>query len=983
MVLWGAIWGGVFGLLWPGHGWEWQTVVGVLLGALAGRTLRRAIRTEIEAARSNAMATVRLPPVPVPVPVPVPAATTTLRTQAPAGRTAAEAIDDEVSAAAGDFQPTLPLQRTSERVVAAADATASASAALLASASPPAPRPARTPAPPNVVAVLFAKARGWLFGGNTVVRMGVLVLFIGLAFLTKYAMDNALLPPELRLAAIGAAGIALFAAGFWLRRRAAQRGYAVTLQGAGVAVLYLTVFAAFRLYQFLPAGMAFVALGAICAFSAVIALAQHSMAMAFIGFAGGFAAPILVSTGQGNHVALFSYYLVLGIAIAAIAWARAWRPLNLLGFFATFGVATAWGALKYQPAQFASTEPFLVAFFLVYVAASLLYALRHSLAAKKAVDATLVFGVPIVTFGLQAGLVREIEYAMAFSALALGAFYLALGWWLARRNRVASKGGAAQAETRLWLAQCFAALGLGLVTLAVPLALDPRLTSAVWAVEGAAVYWMGNRQGRWLPRAAGLALQLFAALSFADTLGRINSGLWPFANPAFMGASMLAFGALAIAWWSRVAGDAPAISPTWEGAESRLASWFRKLESGLSPWLFWAGFLWLQFAASAEIGRAPLDVQGQPSPVFGFALQTHLQLLAWVGGAFVFHHLALANRTRPWPVAATPAWTVLPALLLAAVNGATGMNHVFEAGGWIIWPVLLLLHCVMLRRLDSGPPQLWWPLVHAGGIWLAVLLVGNLLVFVIGRAQLWQTAWATVILLVAGTLVLLLLSRRAWFEPAHQGWPLDRFARAYLWLAAAPLATGVALSALLVAVSSNGNARPLPYLPLLNPTDLCIAMALAACALWLLRLRGSALALPAIARNTRWPLALLAIGFIAVNTVWLRVAHHFAGVAWDADRMFDSFLVQAGYSILWTLLALALMVGAYRRAARGVWMLGAGLLGATVLKLFVIDLSNRGGSERIFVFIAVGLLMLVVGYFAPIPPAARATGNDALEGVPS
>ena len=42
-----------------------------------------------------------------------------------------------------------------------------------------------------------------------------------------------------------------------------------------------------------------------------------------------------------------------------------------------------------------------------------------------------------------------------------------------------------------------------------------------------------------------------------------------------------------------------------------------------------------------------------------------------------------------------------------------------------------------------------------------------------------------------------------------------------------------------------------------------------------------------------------------------------------------------------------------------------------MLKLFVIDLSNRGGSERIVVFIAVGLLMLVVGWFAPLPPAQR------------
>jgi len=113
--------------------------------------------------------------------------------------------------------------------------------------------------------------------------------------------------------------------------------------------------------------------------------------------------------------------------------------------------------------------------------------------------------------------------------------------------------------------------------------------------------------------------------------------------------------------------------------------------------------------------------------------------------------------------------------------------------------------------------------------------------------------------------------------------------------------------------------------------------------------------------------------------VWLRVAHHNAGIPWDAHQLFASFLVQAGYSILWTLIAVALMVGSHRRALRSVWMLGGGLLGLTVLKLFVIDLSNRGGSEPIIVFIAVGVLMLVVGYFAPMPPAGR--GADALQGA--
>jgi uncharacterized membrane protein len=234
--------------------------------------------------------------------------------------------------------------------------------------------------------------------------------------------------------------------------------------------------------------------------------------------------------------------------------------------------------------------------------------------------------------------------------------------------------------------------------------------------------------------------------------------------------------------------------------------------------------------------------------------------------------------------------------------------------------------------------------------------------------------------------VLLVLTRRSWFDadPGTLRWPLDRFAPAYLWRAAAPLAIALAVGALLVAVHSNGNAKPLPYVPLLNPTDLSVALAIAVCVLWLVRVRGSALDVPS-AVHGMVPAGILAgIAFVAINTVWLRVAHHYAKVPWDASSLFASFVVQAGYSILWTLIALVLMVAANRRAMRTPWMIGAGLLGLTVLKLFVIDLSNRGGSERIVVFIAVGVLMLVVGWFAPLPPSQRKTESDSrLQGAAS
>lgn len=927
MLIWGVIWGAVLGLLWPGRDVIWPALVGGLLGLIAGLSLRRAVRGEISR-QQRLLAASALPA------AAVNPSTATADTGATAPPPAMATHADRPGATPA---ASVPPDATGQMQTPDGDTAA--------------PAPA-LPRPPGAVGGLFAGVRGWLLGGNTIVRVGVLVLFVGLSFLAKYAIDHALLPPELRLAGVGAAGLALFAGGLWLRaRRPGRDAYALTLQGAGVAVLYLTVFAAFRLYQFLPAGMAFVLLALVCALSTAIALLQNAAVMAFIGFAGGFAAPLLISTGQGSHVTLFGYYLVLNLAIAGIAWHKAWRALNLLGFFATFGIATAWGVLRYRPEQFASTEPFLVAFFLIYVLASLLYALRHALAAPRAVDATLIFGTPLVAFGLQAALVRPFEYATAFSALALGAFYLALGAWQARGR---------DDRVRRWLAECFVVLGIGFVTLAVPLALDARWTSAVWAAEGAAIYWMGRRQQRWLARLTGMGLQLLAAGFYLHAASRTPDGAWPLANPAFVGGVLLAGSALALAWWSRDPVPPPPDSPP-----GRL---FTDLENRLSPLWFWVGFIWWQLALTHEIGRAPGGVAALDA-----GMQPHLHMLAWVASAFVLHHLALPARARPWGVAASPAWLVLPGMLLSALQGAFTHEHVFAHGGWLAWPLALLLHALMLRRLDGGPPRGWWPWVHAGGVWLLVLLAGNLLLFAIDQSQLRQTAWAGVILLVAATLGLLTLSRRAWFDAAPHAlrWPLGPFASAYLWRGAAPLALALGLGSLLVALQSDGDARPLPYVPLLNPTDLALALALASVALWLSRLRASPLAAPAWARGHRPPLALAAVAFVALNTVWLRVVHHFAGVPWDADLLFDSFLVQAGYSILWTLLALALMVGAHRRAARGVWMGGAALLALTLLKLLLIDLSNRGGGERIVVFIAVGALMLVVGYFAPIPPGAR------------
>jgi uncharacterized membrane protein len=111
--------------------------------------------------------------------------------------------------------------------------------------------------------------------------------------------------------------------------------------------------------------------------------------------------------------------------------------------------------------------------------------------------------------------------------------------------------------------------------------------------------------------------------------------------------------------------------------------------------------------------------------------------------------------------------------------------------------------------------------------------------------------------------------------------------------------------------------------------------------------------------------------FIALNGVLLRTLHHYADVPFRLESMMRSMLVQAAFSLFWSLLALAAMVTATRRGTRPLWMVGAVLLAVVVGKLFLIDLANTGTVERVISFISVGVMVIVIGYFAPVPPKSQ------------
>ncbi|MES3024270.1 MAG: DUF2339 domain-containing protein [Pseudomonadota bacterium] len=395
-------------------------------------------------------------------------------------------------------------------------------AAAAAEAAPPRPRPAAPskalppPRPAWLTAIMT-----WMFTGNLVAKIGLLILFIGVSFLLKYAAQRVTIPIEVRLTGIVLADIALLLWGW--RIRLSRRDISLPVQGAALGILMLVTFGAFRLYDLIPAGLAFGLLFVLTAFTCVLAVLQNALWLAVFGIVGGFLSPILTSTGSGSHIALFSYYALLNTGILAIALRRTWNSLNLLGFAFTFVIGTAWGVLKYSPdVHYLSTQLFLVLFFLFYVAIAIVYAVRQSVDLKHYVNATIVFGTPLLAFALQLGLMRGKEFGNAFSALGFGVFYtaLALAMWRRRGPQLGM------------LVESFLALGVVFGTLALPFALDGRWTSAAWALEGAGVVWIGLRQRQKLTWMFGLLVQAGAWISFIgaisglDQQAALESNLW-------------------------------------------------------------------------------------------------------------------------------------------------------------------------------------------------------------------------------------------------------------------------------------------------------------------------------------------------------------------------------------------------------------------------------------------------------------------------
>ena len=371
-----------------------------------------------------------------------------------------------------------------------------------AAAIPATPAPAPAPATPKNLALpppRPSRTRGeWeaLIGGRLLNRIGALALIIGMGFFLKYAVDRNWINETIRVAI----GVLIGGGLLTVAARTHARGlhiFAQGLVGAGISILYLSVYASFNYYHLVPQLAAFALMTGVTALAFANAFRYDSLAVALLAWLGGFLTPFLLSTGEANELGLFTYIALLDAGILLISLRKtAWIVLEPLALCATWLVYQLWFTSTYTSGAFALTLYFIIVFWLLF------YALATGRALSAGQSQSLLRGIAtaanalFATIALYRVLEPDFHAWTAGGELMLSAFYAAAALLTVRKR-----------GHDLWVTFCGLTAGILLID-ATSIQFAGATTASFWAAEALGFAWLGARWQR--PELSWLAFLLFA-----------------------------------------------------------------------------------------------------------------------------------------------------------------------------------------------------------------------------------------------------------------------------------------------------------------------------------------------------------------------------------------------------------------------------------------------------------------------------------------
>ncbi|MCP4613132.1 MAG: DUF2339 domain-containing protein [Planctomycetes bacterium] len=347
--------------------------------------------------------------------------------------------------------------------------------------------------------------------------VGAVVLFLSAAFFVKYAFEHGWLTEWGRVILGIIAGIVVVVFGERFLRRE-MRSLGQGLIGAGLAILYVSLYAAYGFYELLPQPITFVLLAIVAVCGMVLAIIHNAIAISFLALLGGFLTPLLLRTGRDSRDALFAYIVLLDLGVLGVAFFKRWRMLDILAFVGTWALFTGW-YLKFHNSPTFSIVPTLLWLAAIYVIFLLQPFVYHLRLATPIVGERFFLAVSNAAgmFGWVYAILHPAhKHALGFITLGMSISYLVLGSLTRKRLRNDERAVFG-----------FIAMSIMFLTIAIPIHLDFHGVTVAWAVKAPVLLYLAYKYS-YFPVRAGVLISLALAA------GRIFTIHWPLHEEPFV-----------------------------------------------------------------------------------------------------------------------------------------------------------------------------------------------------------------------------------------------------------------------------------------------------------------------------------------------------------------------------------------------------------------------------------------------------------------